>query len=413
MPTKILMPKLGMSMTEGRVVAWLTGEGDRVDKGTTILQIESDKIEYEVEAPASGVLARIYEHPSEEMVPVGQLLGVILAEGEELAEENLLIPQAPITTSAAARQFPDLGSRITFPSRPTSAKGERIKVSPAARKLAEEKGVEVSQVEGTGPGGRITREDVQAFLESQGAGKLQHAVVVSEGGKPALGVRIPMSRMRKIISQRLTASASQVPHIYLFSEVDAAALLSRRAELSHRIEEETHQRLSYNDLLIEAVARCIERHPLFNATLEGNLIVIPAEIHIGLAVAIEDGLIVPVIKQVRGKSLAQIVSARADLSRRAQTKKLLPDDLAGGTFTISNLGMYEVDYFTAIINPPQSAILSVGRMVQKPRVVEGQVAIRTVMRLGLAADHRVIDGALAAQFLQDLKRELETPILLC
>ena len=224
-----------------------------------------------------------------------------------------------------------------------------------------------------------------------------------------------MSRMRKIISQRLTDSYSQVPHIYLFTEVDTFTLQSRRIEFSPQIEEKTNQQLSYNDLLIEAVARCIKRYPLFNAALhaEENRIDIPEEIHIGLAIALEEGLIVPVIKGVQNKSLAQIVTTRAELTQRALSKKLLPDDLADGTFTISNLGMFEVDQFTAIINPPQSAILSVGRMVKKPRIVEDQIAIRTVMRLGLAADHRVIDGAPAAQFLQELKRELETPILFC
>lgn len=401
---RIIMPKLGMTMIDGRVVEWLVQEASRVEKGQIVLRIESDKIEYEVEAPASGILARIYAAPSEEALPVGRLLAVILAEGEDLNEEALAseLAGSPPMAGSPPLSATSSASFAISSSRPTGA--ERIKTSPAARKLAEEKGVALSRVTGTGPGGRITREDVQAALDAGPA-----APSPAAAREPALGSSIPLSRMRKIIAQRLTASSSQVPHIYLFSEIDATELQASRARLLPRIEVETGERLSYNDLLIQAVAQSIQRFPLFNATLEGEVIRIPEEIHIGLAVAVEGGLIVPVIRGVQRKTLEAIVRERADLVQRAQNKRLTPDDLQGGTFTISNLGMYEVDYFTAIINPPQSAILSVGRMAQRAHVVDGQIAVRTMMWLGLSADHRVVDGAQAAEFLQEIKRGLEKP----
>ncbi|MBI1987173.1 MAG: 2-oxo acid dehydrogenase subunit E2 [Nitrospinae bacterium] len=402
---RIIMPKLGMTMTDGRVVEWLVQETSRVEKGQIVLRIESDKIEYEVEAPASGTLARIYAVASEEALPVGRLLAVILAEGEALNEELLASELSAFPPVADSLRLPatSSASAMTSSSRPIGA--ERMKASPAARKLAEEKGVDLSRVVGTGPGGRITREDVLAALEASPAAPFPGAA-----REPTLGSSIPLSRMRKIIAQRLTASSSQTPHIYLFSEIDATELQASRARLLPRIEAETGQRLSYNDLLIQAVAHSIQRFPLFNATLEGEVIRIPEEIHIGLAVAVEGGLIVPVIRGVHRKSLEAIVRERADLVQRAQNKRLTPDDLQGGTFTLSNLGMYEVDYFTAIINPPQSAILSVGRMAQRPQVVDGEIAVRTMMWLGLSADHRVVDGAQAAEFLQEIKRGLEKPM---
>lgn len=401
---RIIMPKLGMTMIDGRVVEWLVQEASRVEKGQIVLRIESDKIEYEVEAPASGILARIYAAASEEALPVGRLLAVILAEGEALNEELLASELSGFPPVADSLRLPATSSASAMipSSRPLGA--ERMKASPAARKLAEEKGVDLSRVTGTGPGGRITREDVLAAREAGPA-----APSPATAREPALGVSIPLSRMRKIIAQRLTASSSQVPHIYLFSEIEATELQASRARLLPRIEAETGQRLSYNDLLIQAVAQSIQRFPLFNATLEGEVIRIPDEIHIGLAVAVEGGLIVPVIRGVHRKSLEAIVRERADLVQRAQNKRLTPDDLQGGTFTISNLGMYEVDYFTAIINPPQSAILSVGRMAQRPQVVDGEIAVRTMMWLGLSVDHRVVDGAQAAEFLQEIKRGLEKP----
>ncbi|MBI2877112.1 MAG: 2-oxo acid dehydrogenase subunit E2 [Candidatus Tectomicrobia bacterium] len=398
------MPKLGMTMTEGRVVEWLAPEGARVEKGATVLRIESDKIEYEVEAPASGLLARIYVVPSEEAWSVGSLLAVVLAEGEVLDEEALAA-ELPVLSGSALPQFAALSSVSSQASRPRTSGAERIKVSPAARKLAEEKGVDLSRVTGTGPGGRITREDVLAALENP---PMTPSPTLPQG--PVLGGSIPLSRMRKTIAQRLTASATQVPHIYLFSEIDATGLQALRERLLPGIAEQTGQRLSYNDLLLQAVAQAIQRFPLFHSTLEGETIRIPEEIHIGLAVAVEGGLIVPVVRSVQRKSLEEIVRERADLVQRAQAKRLTPDDLQGGTFTISNLGMYEVDYFTAIINPPQSAILSVGRMAQRPQVVAGQIAVRTMMWLGLSADHRVVDGAQAAEFLQEIKRTLERPM---
>ena len=387
MAWKIIMPKLGMSMTEGKVVEWLVDEGERVEEGQTILRIESDKIEYEIEAPCSGVLAKILIMPSEEPIPVGQTLALIANKGEELSPGDLV--SKPLETVSGTTQKELIIERHQG--------SDKLKASPAARKLAQAKGINLSGVKGTGPGGRITREDVEAFWEAQGKEE------IAEGKESlTLGAIIPMSRRRKIISQRLGTSYSTVPHIYLFTEIDAHELQALRTKFLLRIPE-----LSYNDILVKIVTFSIAQFPLFNATLEGDKIRILKEINIGLAVATDEGLIVPVIKGVPDKSLSDIVIERASLVQKALDNKLAFSEVEGGTFTISNLGMYGVDYFTAIINPPQTAILSVGRIRERPWVTRGELTIRPIMTLGLAADHRIVDGALAASFLSDIKEKLE------
>lgn len=439
MAWKIIMPKLGMTMKEGRVVDWLVKEGEKVEKGQIILHIESDKIQFEVEAPESGIVAKIVKLPSEDSIPVGQVLALLVAENEKYSLEELLemsaMPAAPETEeetvaepqkirpaqasagSLSERHLVEKGGDTlssNFPSPPsletqTAGLGpaEKIKATPVAKKLAQDKGVNLADVKATGPGGRVTREDVENYLLTGLRPQIKKAVDKTGGQEIKLGTIITLSRQRKIISQRLLNSYSTVPHIYLFSEIDASDLKSLRSRLIPRIKEETGHDLSYNDILMEIVASSLSMYPLFNATLEGENIRIWEDINIGLAVATDDGLIVPVIKAVQRKTLNQIVTERAGLVNRALNKKLTFADVEAGTFTISNLGMYGVDYFTAIINPPQTGILTVGRMVEKPWVVEEKVAVRTTMQLGLSADHRVADGALAASFLQAIKVKLE------
>lgn len=439
MAWKIIMPKLGMTMREGRVVEWLVKEGEKVEKGQIILHIESDKIQFEVEAPDTGIVAKILTMPSDESLPVGHILALIVAENEQYSLEKLLKEAtAPVTVGAEDEQAPEslemapwqqtgqslADQQLTrksiqertsnFP--PSSIaqtqtdgipSSEKIRATPVAKKLAEEKGVNLALVKGTGPGGRITREDVEAYVSNHAQLEIRETMQTGEIREITLGTIIPLSRQRKIISQRLFTSYSTVPHIYLFSEIDASELRSLRSKLLPSIKEQTGHDLSYNDLLIEIVASSLVRYPLFNATLEGDKIRIWKDINIGLAVATDDGLIVPVIRAVQDKSLKGIVSERAGLVFRALNKKLAYSDVEAGTFTISNLGMFGVDYFTAIINPPQTAILTVGRMVERPWVIDGEVVVRPIMQLGLSADHRVVDGALAASFLQDIKVKLE------
>ncbi|MBI4595623.1 MAG: 2-oxo acid dehydrogenase subunit E2 [Candidatus Tectomicrobia bacterium] len=417
MAWNIIMPKLGMTMKEGRVVEWLVKEGEKVKKGQIILQIESDKIQFEVEAPESGIIGKIFILPSEDSLPVGQVLAILLSDGETYSPESLFSPTSETAlgmSEDATETTVALSREIT--SEPSGA--ERLKASPVARKLAQEKGVDLAGVKGTGPGGRITREDVENFLLNQPSTQVQEQVripakeaikekVAEPAGSVSLGTVIPLSRHRKIIAQRLTTSYSTVPHIYLFSEIESTELKATRSYLFPLIKAETGHDLSYNDILMKLVAASIVQFPLFNASLEGDNIRVWDDINIGLAVATDDGLIVPVLKAVQKKSLREIVPERAGLVERALSRKLAFSDVEAGTFTISNLGMYGVDYFTAIINPPQTGILTVGKMMDKPCVVNGQLTVRSVMQLGIAADHRVVDGAVAASFLQDLKMKLE------
>jgi pyruvate dehydrogenase E2 component (dihydrolipoamide acetyltransferase) len=409
MAQKIIMPKLGMSMTEGKVIEWLVEEGERVEEGQIILRIESDKIEYEIEAPCAGTFAKILVMPSEEPIPVGQTLALILRDGETLSEEDLVSEPLQQDISYPEKELSLKEAEITT----DLALGDRVKASPAAKKLAQEKGIDLTAVKGSGPGGRITRQDVETFCQTLAPKEMVKVAEARPEDHLVLGATKPLSRRRKTIAQRLTASYSTIPHIYLFTEVDTSALKALRTKLLPSIQEETGKELSYNDLLVKTVALAIEQSLLFNATLEGDTIRIGPTINIGFAVAAPEGLIVPVIKAVEQKSLSEIVIERAQLVQRALDNKLELTDIEGGTFTISNLGMYGVDYFTALINPPQTGILSVGKIIDKPWVVKGEITIRPIMTLGLSADHRLIDGAVGASFLHDIKTKLENPPFFC
>ena len=395
------MPKLGMEMTNGTVVSWFLKEGDQVNKGQVILQIETDKITYEIEAPASGLLRRIFVREGG-MVPVGGLVGAIGSE-DELVDERVFVRE---------ESLPPLGKQKVVTSTPQATKvGEsdtqqavRIVATPAARKLAREKGVELSTVTGSGPGGRIVERDVFGAMETE----QEPANLTDEETEWRLDASRPVTRMRAIIAERLTKSWKS-PHIYLMTEVDAAEIQNLRAESLRQIERQTGHKLSYDDILIRVVAVAVEKQPLLNAKWESDHINIPGKINIGLAVALEDGLVVPVIRDANKKSLVEIVRLRGGLAAKAQARKLAFDDLRGGTFSISNLGMFDIDCFTAILNPPESGILAAGRIKDVPVAVGGKVVVRPVMKLVLGVDHRIVDGAVAATFLQRIKEMLEKP----
>lgn len=399
MSTKIKMPKLGMEMTEGAVVAWLIKEGDRVKKGDVVLQIETEKITYEVEAPASGTLRKIFAREGQ-VRRIGELLGVITADDEAFDEAEFLLQKAPLESAAVEGYKPMPYRSEVAARRPEEAR--RVVATPAARRLGREKGVDLFAVTGTGPGGRITEKNVLAAIE----GGNKPAAAVPRQPTPRLGATMPLTRMREIIAERLTKSW-EWPHIYLATEVDAEEMVELREELLPVIEGEIGQKLTYNDMLIKVVALAIEKFPLLNGIIEGDYIRIPEEINIGLAVALEDGLMVPVVRRANEKTLAEIVRLRAELVARARRRRLEVDELRGGTFSISNLGMFDVDFFTAILNAPQSGILSVGRIKETPAVIDGEIGIRRVIKLVLGVDHRIVDGAVAAAFLQELKRMLE------
>ena len=393
MAENIIMPKLGMTMKQGKVTKWHYSVGDRVEAGDVIAEIETDKINYQIEAPATGTLAKVLVG-EEGIAAVGEVIGIMVAEGETFDDSTIGVPVS--------------GGNDIEPA-------ARIKITPVARKIAKEKGIDISKIRITRPDGRIRKEDVLAAAEAAEKSDTCDKKPVSESGKGKieLGVTIPLSRMREIIGQRLAASSRDVPHVYFACEVDGTGMIELRKTVMEHVESATNVRLSFNDIIVKAVATTISKYPLFNAVIEDKKIKIHKEINIGLAMALEEGLVVPVIRNVNEKTLGQIAAARNELIQKTRTKKLILDDLEGGTFTVSNLGQFNIDFFTSIINPPETGILSVAKMKDRPVVLDGKLAIRPILYLGLSADHRVVDGAMAAAFIQELQQTLENPYLMC
>lgn len=389
MPIALTIPKLGLTMTEARVVEWRKAEGDRVGKGEVIYVIETEKVVFEVESPQTGTLGKIVA-PVGMTVPVGAVVGFLLLPGESVAH---LPPVAPPAAAAApATPAPPLPTITPGPS----AEAEERRVSPLARRLAQEHGVDIATVQGSGPGGRIVKEDILRAAEARKAAAPEGRIV-------------PLSMLRQTIARRMTQSFQQAPHFYLSVEADAAALEAARARLGPPVETATGEHLTLTDLLIKLCAQALEEQPEVNATFSPEGIRLLARVHIGIAVAVEGGLIVPVLRDANKKTLTQVTAERAGLVRRGRERKLLPDELTGSTFTLSNLGMLGVDWGNAILNPPESALLLVGRVRLEPAVVDGQVAIRPRTALTISADHRVLDGASAARFLTRVKELIERP----
>jgi len=393
MITEVRMPKLGMAMKKGAVTKWLRAEGDAVQEGADLFELASEKITAVVPAPASGVLGRVVAELATEL-PVGALLALIGEPGdafpprEELAGAGgppaASLAQAPAVAPAAA-------AAAAVP-----AAGEGAPASPAARRRARELGVDIAQVPPSAPGKRIMVEDVEGF-----------AAAAETAPAPA-GRVVPFVGIRKVVAERLTESQRTMAQVTISREAEAGGLVARRAALAAGFEAATAVRLTYTDLLVQAVAELLADHPLLNATLTEQGIVCAPAVHMGVAVALEDGLIVPVIRDAGGRSLAEIARDRVDLAAKAQAGTLTLDEIEGGTFTISNLGSFGADAFTPIVNPPQCAILGVGRIVDKPVAVDGLVEVRPTLWLSLTFDHRIMDGAPAARFLQQLGDRLGT-----
>jgi pyruvate dehydrogenase E2 component (dihydrolipoamide acetyltransferase) len=401
----IIMPKMGDAMEEGTLVRWLKQEGDAVQEGEPIAEIATDKATVEIEAPISGVLRgiRVAENA---VVPVNTPLAYILQEGESLPTDG--DGKAPAPTTAAAPQPEPTPTTVAA----TPANGEeRVLASPLARKIAAEHSIDLRQVRGTGPKGRIVERDVLAYLESR-----QATVAPAPAPIPAPAVAAApaearvetLNRLRQITAQRTTEAHQTIPHFYLTMEIDMEEALALRQRLNQLDES---LRVSINDLIVKACAVAIEQHPIVNASYQNGQLVHPNGIHIGIAVAVEQGLLVAVLKHCEGKSLRRIAQESQTLIQKAREGKLLPDEMTGNTFTVSNLGMFGIEQFTAIINPPASAILAVGATKRVPVVQEdGTVAARHRMKVTLSCDHRVLDGAVGAQFLQTLKQVLENPL---
>lgn len=387
MGKEVLMPKLGLTMTKGKIAEWKKKEGDRVEAGEDLVIIETEKLTYTVKAPISGVLLKIYAKEGDE-VPVGQIIAYIGEIGET----------PPPTLVSAQQQQSVTQQQIKV----TEEVRKEVRASPRAKRLAKEKGIDLSKITGTGPGGMITEDDVLRELER----------VEKEEKFTTLGLRvkeiIPMSPMRQEISKRMTQSLQTMAQVTLTIEIIADSLVKVREELMKIMEIKP----TYTDILTKVVAGLLKKHPYLNSTLEGDKIKIIEEINIGIAVALDQGLIVPVIKNADKKSLVDIAKEAHELANKARENKLTPDDVVGGTFTVSNLGMYNIDAFTPIINPPQTAILGVGRIKRVPIVIEDNIKIGNVMWLSLTFDHRVMDGHTAAKFLKELAEILENENML-
>ena len=407
----IIMPKMGDAMEEGTLVRWLKQEGDAVQEGEPIAEIATDKATVEIEAPVSGVLRgiRVAENA---VVPVNTPLAYILQEGESLPTDGDGKASEPAKPAAAAPQPAPAPTAVAAapPSAPTNGE-ERVLASPLARKIAAEHGIDLRQVQGTGPKGRIVERDVLAYLESRKATVApapppMPAPVVAAA--PAEARVETLTRLRQITAQRTTEAHQTIPHFYLTMEIDmeeAVALRQRLNQLDESL------RVSVNDLIVKACAVAIEQHPIVNASYQNGQLVHPNGVHIGIAVAVEQGLLVAVLRHCEGKSLRRIAQESQTLIQKAREGKLLPDEMTGNTFTVSNLGMFGIEQFTAIINPPASAILAVGATTRAPVVQEdGTIVARQRMKVTLSCDHRVLDGAVGAQFLQTLKQVLENPL---
>ncbi len=422
---EIQMPKLSDTMTEGTLVSWKKKKGDKVSAGDVIAEIETDKATMEWESPEDGTLTEIYVEEGGK-VNVGDKIAFIGGEGEEAPveekkekpaeakaekkEEKKAEPKAEETKKKEAEKPAPAKAKEAAPAAQID-KGEeaRAKASPVARRIAAELGVDLGSVKGTGPDGRVTETDVRGAAKSKGAAPQKAAPSMKTDG----GTRINLSGMRKIIAQRLAESLGPVPHFYLNIDIDAGPLMAARAELKSAGEGADTSKITVNDFVLKAAVQAAAKVPKVNASFDGDAVVQYADIDLAIAVAIEDGLVAPVIRAAQTKSLREISELVKDLANRARNKRMKPEEFQGGSFTVSNLGGMGIDSFFAIINPPQGFILSIGAIVKTAVVDDSdQIIVGHRMSIGMSCDHRVIDGALGAEYLKELRHLLENPALL-
>ena len=434
MATLIEMPKLSDTMTVGTLVNWLKKEGDPVANGDMIAEVETDKATMELACSEDGVLIKQYCKEGEE-VPVGGAIAAVGEAGESApsvaapAESAPSEVSTPETTQPAAETAtpvePVIETPAPTPSEPvviTSSSSDRVKASPLARKIAESKGIDLSQITGSGPNGRIVKADLEAIKEAvsksvQASESQAPTPAVSEAVPTLETLEIPVSNMRKSIASALVASKTQAPHFYLQIEVDGAPLANLRKELNQRLAELPKEhggiKFSVNDLTLKASAEAIKRVPAINRSWEGSSIKQHPNVDLAFGVAIDDGLVTPVIRSAENKSLRQVSNEAKSLIKKARDKKLAPNEMSGSTFTVTNLGMFGISDFYGIINPGNAAILSIGATIKRPIVNnKDEIVIGQTMKIGLSGDHRVIDGAVGAQYLLALKEILETPALM-
>lgn len=403
MATKVSMPKLSDTMEEGIILKWLKKEGEEVKQGEIIAEVQTDKADMELEAYDTGILRKIFVAEGKGAA-VGKPIAIIGTASEDIAA--LLVdtsapsaghaaPTIVVSSPKASEKSPP---SVVTAAAPSAAVDARMKASPLAKAIAEQNKIDLTSISGSGPMGRIVKKDLESAL-TRGASRIPHTYV------PGTSTEIPLSLMRKTIAKKLVESKTTAPHFYLTYDVD----MKRAIDLRASINSDANVKISYNDIIVRACALALRNHPKVNSSFAVDKIIQHGAINVGVAVAIDDGLITPVIRNADMKTLFEIAGESKELAARAREKKLKPEEFSGGTFTVSNLGMYGVEEFAAIINPPEGAILAVGTIVEKPVVENGQIVVGNRLRLTLSCDHRVVDGAVGAQFMQEVKLILENP----
>ena len=441
---KVEMPKMGDTMEEGKILRWLKKEGDPVKKGEMLAEVETDKVNIEIEAFASGTLRKILVSEGNS-APIGAAIALVGAADEPLSENpggngDTKTPPvhepgelSPVNAQSVPAQVLTSTVDALSASLTTPIPGNRgrIFISPIARRMAQEHRLDYATLQGTGPNGRIIKMDVEAALSrlqpvvttapeavgSVGAQPVSPVALPAPSAEPAMAsidtgevVEIPLTAMRRTIARRLSQSMQTAPHFYVTSVINTDKLAALRQQINeYAATDPSPVKVSFNDLIVKAVARSLVRVPQVNVSFAEDRILQKKQVHIGVAVALEQGLIVPVLRNAEQRGILDIARETQRLAEAAREGRLRPEDFSGGTFTVSNLGMFDVDSFTAVINPPESAILAVGSITPTPVVVDGQVVVRNRMKVTLSADHRAIDGAMAARFLQEVKRLLEEP----
>jgi pyruvate dehydrogenase E2 component (dihydrolipoamide acetyltransferase) len=435
------MPKMGDTMEEGKILRWIKHEGDPVNKGESLAEVETDKVNIEIEAFASGVLRKILV-PEGESAPIGAGIALIgapeeplpgglsgngsvkarattpeeMERGEKTSEAPAQKPAGVLGEGSAGYTQAPPQEASTQSVTPTESQG-RVFISPIARRLAQEQQLDYTRIHGTGPNGRIIKMDVEAALAQKQAIRAAPEPIQAPAPETAPAftetgevIEIPLTAMRRTIAKRLSQSMQTAPHYYVTSVIDTGKLAELRQQINeYAAKEPVPVKISFNDLIIKAVALALKRMPQVNVSFAEDHLIQKKQIHIGMAVALEQGLIVPVLRNADQRSILDIARESQRLAELARTGKLRPEDFSGGTFTVSNLGMFDVDSFTAVINPPESAILAIGSITPTPVVVDGQVVVRNRMKVTMSSDHRAIDGATAARFLQEVRRLLEEP----
>jgi pyruvate dehydrogenase E2 component (dihydrolipoamide acetyltransferase) len=394
---EVIMPKLGETMEEGKIARWHKKEGDYVEKEEILFEVVTDKATFEVESPYSGYVKKILYPAGDTPIKVTTVIAYIV---DNLEEELPVQTQATTTVAAfGAVEEKTQQARLSTTVESAEVKEDRIKISPAARKLAEEHNIDITMVKGTGPGGRITKEDIENIISERAAAQ-----------QKAPAQEIPLSHARKIISQRMTYSKQTIPHYYLVAEINMSSVGKLRSAIVNKY----GANVTPTDFIIKAVALSLAEYPLLNSHFDPEREIIKqfSQVNIGIAVGLEDILVVPVILDVVGKNIVEISKERLLAVGRARERKVTLEEMNKGTFTISNLGMYEIDEFAAIINPPQVGILAIGKISERLYVSEGKMMLSSLMRVTLSADHRVVDGLYGAKFLKRLKELLEVPEVL-